>query len=1304
MGSRNLVILLTVILFLGGLSVALAVTEPPTLNATKEVTPDSFDEGDTVTITFNLTGTGTPVGVRNNLDVMLLLDKSGSMSGSKIADAKVASKNFIDFLDVSYDNVGLVGFSHSSWDSDAYLYENLTTDYSQVKDTIDNIDQIGYGWPLGSTNTGDAINKGNAELSSPTNVKVEILLSDGVPTMPFGSGTVDDPEDYAFAIGHAQTAADNNIVIYTISLGGDANQAFMQQIADMTGGTHYYAPSSSDLNAIFTEIAGEVQNLAASSVVITDVLPVGVEVDESTLPAGCSYDSGTRTVTCAIGLVEIGDDSDYAFDVTVTDSDLTQINVSSVIFYNDYQGASDLIVINPQPAVTVGNVAPVIDFVSDKTVNEEVLLTFTVTATDAGNDPITLTDGGLPSGASYTDNGDGTGSFSWTPSSTQGGIVYTVIFNAQDSEGADATPESVDITVNDTVSANDPPVADDQSESTAEDTPVTFDLDVSDPNGDPLSCSLDSGPSHGSVTGIDDCLSVEYTPDPNYNGPDSFSYTASDGLLTDDATVSLTVNPINDAPIANVSQEETTAEDTPVTFDLDVVDVDGDILSCSVFVFPLHGLLTGVADCNNLEYTPDADYHGLDSFQYTVSDGLLTDDATVSLTVTPENDAPDAVDDIASTDEDTAVGIAVLSNDTDPDGDTLSVDSFTQGAHGAVVDMGTYLEYTPAADYHGPDSFDYTVTDGLLTDTATVYITVDPVNDAPVANDQSVDLNEDTTATFNLDVSDVDGDTLSCSVDTAPAHGLLSGVSGCLNVEYTPDANYNGSDSFTYTVSDGLLTDDATVSLTINPMNDDPSAVDDYYTMDEDDTLYILFADLVSNDIDIDGDALRVMGMSFPLHGNWVLDDVNSADANGVFYTPDPNYNGPDSFKYGIDDYHGVPLFEIYGFVNITITSINDAPVANDQNVATDEDTPVTFALDVSDVEGDALTCTLDTNALHGTVIVDLNCDATYTPDPNYNGADSFTYSVSDGNLLGSGTVSLTVNPVNDAPVLAPIGDQSVTEGDVLTFGISATDVDSNVLAFSATGLPLWATLTDNGDGTATISGTASGVGTTTATFTVADDANATDDENVAITVNELPPQETCGNGVCGTGEDCGNCATDCGSCVGGGSGGGGGGGGGGGPSKFCTILGGFKCSTEQVCDGSLIEAIDAEVCCNTECSSTSFAEEGGEEGEGGGPDLCLGIDCEDSNPCTRDSCSFGVCEFEKLSGTSCYTDKGRGVCVEGDCVVEEAAPGIDGTETTPGPTGFFGLGDAADAPIWGILLLFLGLLAYGGYKYGLKK
>ncbi len=342
--------------------------------------------------------------------------------------------------------------------------------------------------------------------------------------------------------------------------------------------------------------------------------------------------------------------------------------------------------------------------------------------------------------------------------------------------------------------------------------------------------------------------SFTFAPVGDYNGATSFSYTITDsGALpgeTSDTSatvvVDLTVVAVNDPPVA---VDDSAALDEDASVNIDVIlndsDVDGTIDPTTVVVTsgPSYGTATENID-GTVDYTPDADFNGTDSFTYYASDG--TDDsniATVTITVNSVNDVPIAQDDAATTNEDTPVTIDVLANDpmgNNPPpapGDGLGslVPSEIPGVtQGTVSEVGNQIEYTPPSDWSGVDTFTYEVCDADPTpdcDTATVTVTVDAVNDPPVAAGDSYSVDEDTV----LDVPapgvlsndyDVDGDPFTPNLVSNVSNGaLLFGADGSFT--YTPDNNFNGTDTFTYEVCDpSSACSSANVTIVVNPVPD----------------------------------------------------------------------------------------------------------------------------------------------------------------------------------------------------------------------------------------------------------------------------------------------------------------------------------------------------------------------------------------------------------------------------------------------------------------------------------------------------
>jgi hypothetical protein len=403
-----------------------------------------------------------------------------------------------------------------------------------------------------------------------------------------------------------------------------------------------------------------------------------------------------------------------------------------------------------------------------------------------------------------------------------------------------------------------------------------------------------------------------------------------------------------------------------------------------------------------------------------VCEGTASSTGTVNDTVTPVNDAPVAVADSAATPEDTAMVIAVTGNDSDVEGSALTAVLASAATHGVVTCSGGSCTYTPEANYHGADSFTYRASDGVAQSApVTVSLTVTAVNDAPAAVDDTVSTAVDTPVTVGVvaNDTDVDGDVLAVTAKTNGAHGTVTCTPTACT--YTPAPGYVGADSFTYTVSDGSLTAVGTVAVSVGAVNQPPEPVDDLVSTNEDTPVTF---NVVTNDTDPDGDPLSVVGLvpdQLPTGGT-----VTCAANGSCTYTPDANFNGDDQFQYRVSDGHST----VDATVEITVAPVNDAPVAVADALTLKEDTTksVTVLANDTDADGDALTVTARTNGAHGTVTCTTAGVCTYKPATDYNGSDTFTYTVSDGNGgTAVGTVKVTVQPVADRPGAPRIGTAS---------------------------------------------------------------------------------------------------------------------------------------------------------------------------------------------------------------------------------------------------------------------------------------
>ena len=420
-----------------------------------------------------------------------------------------------------------------------------------------------------------------------------------------------------------------------------------------------------------------------------------------------------------------------------------------------------------------------------------------------------------------------------------------------------------------------------------------------------------------------------------------------------------------------------------------------------------------------------------EQFTYFLTDGDDDiDSATLTITLDGRNDPPDAVNDEATTNEDTPVDITVLTNDSDPDGDPLDVTVATDPANGSVViNEDNTLTYTPDENFNGEDTFEYTISDGKGgTDTATVSITVNPAVDFPTTDDKSVSGNEDNDIPITLSGDDSDGTVVKFTINTLPADGVLKlgGVAVTAgqvidangdeeaSLTFTPNANWNGDSSFTYASQDNDANDDATpatVSITVNPVNDPPVANDDSESVNKGQTVNI---DLATNDTDIDGtvNQATIVITSDPSNGTVTVNADGTVD-----YQHDNSLTSGDSFKYTILDNDGL----ISNEATVTVTVSNQAP-------------EIDMSLSGMDVD-------------EGHLVIGNDYVDPQTSDPQTTDAGSIGFKTGDQPFtLNIGSATFT----SLAAITAANGTTIDTEHGTLTFGGLTGPVDGTyTLAYS---------------------------------------------------------------------------------------------------------------------------------------------------------------------------------------------------------------------------------------------------------------
>lgn len=641
---------------------------------------------------------------------------------------------------------------------------------------------------------------------------------------------------------------------------------------------------------------------------------------------------------------------------------------------------------------------------------------------------------------------------------------------------------------------------------------------------------------------------ITYTPNPDYNGVDTFTYRVVDDgsptpTLSSTATVTITVNAVNDAP---------RLKDDLVFTDEDVVvgiptlandtDVDGSLVPASVVIVsgPDHGFASVSLTTGDINYIPEADYNGVDTIVYAVSDNgspvpALTSQANINITVNAINDAPRTQPDLVDTNEDIPLVINVYENDVDVDGglvpSTVQIDQAPASGVAVVDPLTGLITYTPAADFNGVDTFTYLITDDgfplpAQTGAGSVTITVNPINDAPRLEDDTATTDEDTPVVIDLAGNDIDVDgelnMQSLSITTQPLGGTLSldRVTGM--VTYTPHADFNGVDTFTYALADDgnpppLRQGTAEVTVTVVAVDDAPRTQPDSASTDEDTPVIV---DVLANDTDVDGELVTasVTVVSGPANGTTTV----NPDTGAVTYTPGADFNGDDTFTYEVLG-RGTPgEATSAGVVTIAVRPVNDAPRLMTDSADTPEDTAINVDVLANDTDVDGAlvpsSVTVTTAPRHGTTTVNPATGViTYTPALDYNGTDSFVYQVSDDGaplpaLSSEAIVMVNIGARNDA-VVANDDSASTPEDTPVSVDVVAndTDVDGNVVlstlvvtANAANGT----VVVDNDTGSITYTPALNFNGEDVFTYRIADDGTplpeAFDTADVTITVTAV--------------------------------------------------------------------------------------------------------------------------------------------------------------------------------------------------------
>ncbi|RNC94284.1 MAG: tandem-95 repeat protein [Synechococcus sp. YX04-3] len=692
--------------------------------------------------------------------------------------------------------------------------------------------------------------------------------------------------------------------------------------------------------------------------------------------------------------------------LTITDADDTNIESATVTISSGFQSAEDVLAFTDANGIT------------GSWNNTTGVLTLTGSAT------LTNYKAALES-VTYNNTSD-------NPNTANRTISWVV---------NDGTNSSSATTSTVTITAVDDPatITGDTSGSGAEDSAITGTLAATDTEGltDSTYFSIETGntPSNGTASINAETGAWSYTPTANFNGTDSFNVTITDDLGgTTIQAIDLTITAVDDPAVITGDTSGSGAEDSAITGTLAATDTEGftdsTYFSIETGNTPSNGTASINAETGAWSYTPTANFNGTDSFNVTITDDLGgTTIQAIALTITAVDDSAVVTGDTSGSGaEDSAITGTLAATDPEglTDGTVFSIasgDTPTNGSASINAETGAW-SYTPSTNFNGTDSFTATITDDLGgTTTQSIALTITAVDDpAVITGDTSGSGAEDKAITGTLAATDpeglTDGTVFSIASGDTPTNGSAS-----INAEtgawsYTPSTNFNGTDSFTATITDDLGgTTTQSIALTITAVDDSAVVTGDTSGSGAEDKA--ITGTLTATDVEglTDGTVFSIASVSGPNNGTASI----NAETGAWSYTPSTNFNGSDFFTVTVtDDLGGTTTQPI----DLTVTAVDDsAVITGDTSGSGAEDKAITGILTATDVEGltDGSVFSIESGdtPTNGSASIDAETGAwSYTPSTNFTGTDSFTATITD-DLGGTTTqpIDLTVIP---APTSEP--------------------------------------------------------------------------------------------------------------------------------------------------------------------------------------------------------------------------------------------------------------------------------------------
>jgi len=611
----------------------------------------------------------------------------------------------------------------------------------------------------------------------------------------------------------------------------------------------------------------------------------------------------------------------------------------------------------------------------------------------------------------------------------------------------------------DVLNSNDAPVVEDLAVELPEDTSSVFYLSVSvsdddsddDSDEDALVFTITTPPQNGQLTLLGN--QATYVPVQDFYGSDQFDYQVNDGESNSNiATVSITVTPLNDAPQITSAPITVAAENTLYAYQIESLDVDADVLTFQIDVFPAG--MTIDSQSGLISWTPTSDQLGLQNVSVSATDPQgLTDTQSFSVDVKNVNDAP-AITSSAVTSVNERENYLYAVTATDPDaGDTLSY-ALDVAPVGMTIDTASgQISWTPGSALIGDHAVVLVVTDaGGLSDSQNFTVTVLNIEDAPVITSTAIlSATEDLPYSYVVEAVDQDaGDVLTFALSAAPTGMTINNTGGLIS--WTPLSNQTGDHPVSVSVTDSTGFS-ATQDFTLNVVNvnDAPEILSTPVTAAQELEVYAYQLEV----IDKDNDPVTFSLTTAP-------DGMVISNAGLVSWTPALGQAGSHPVTLTVTDTNAASVKQSY---TITVDVVaNTAPAALNASLAIAEDTELNITLTASDLDKDVLTYEILTRPSNGS-LAGTAPDLVYVPNGNFYGFDSFTFKVNDGIFdSNTATVTITVSPINDSPLANGISIQT-DEDTALDVLLSGSDIDGDALTFRVVAPPANGTLTGTGPG-----------------------------------------------------------------------------------------------------------------------------------------------------------------------------------------------------------------------------------------------